>query len=118
MYIEWAKDGFTGELLIFQARPETVRSHQMQGTITQTCVTCQGETDIEGTSIGSDASQDRVCVFKYMSAISYMQPGEIIVAKLTDPDWVPAIRIASDVITNRGRRNCHTYIVSRELGLP
>ena len=47
-----------------------------------------------------------------------MQPGEIIVAKLTDPDWVPAIRIASDVITNRGRRNCHTYIVSRELGLP
>lgn len=47
-----------------------------------------------------------------------MQPGEILIADITDPDWVPALRIASAVVTNRGGRTCHAAIVSRELGVP
>jgi pyruvate,water dikinase len=35
-----------------------------------------------------------------------------------DPDWVPGLRIAAGVITNRGGRTCHAAIVSRELGVP
>ena len=118
MYIDWAKDGVTGENFIFQARPETVWSHQMEETITQKRVTRHGETNIEGTAIGSDASHDRVRVFKDMYSISSMQPGEIIVFDITDPDWFPAIRIASDVIANRGGLTCHIAIISRELGVP
>ena len=68
--------------------------------------------------MGSDASHDRVRVFKDMSAILSMQQGNIIVANMTDPDWVPAIIIASAVIKNHDCRTCHASIVSHELGLP
>lgn len=53
-----------------------------------------------------------------MSEISTMKPGEILVADMTDPDWVPGLRMAAGVVTNRGGRTCHAAIVSRELGVP
>ena len=46
------------------------------------------------------------------------QPGEILVADMTDPDWEPVMKRASAIITNRGGRTCHAAIVSRELGVP
>lgn len=118
MDIEWAKDGITGELFIVQARPETVRSRVKQGSISQTVVTEHGSSVLEGTAIGSDAAFGTVRVIEHLEDISQMQPGEILVADMTDPDWVPAIRMASAVVTNRGGRTCHAAIVSRELGVP
>jgi pyruvate,water dikinase len=118
MDIEWAKDGETGELFIVQARPETVRSRQEAGCLSQTKVVSHGKTAICGTAIGSDAAAGEVHVIKDLAEISSFKPGKILVADMTDPDWVPAIRIASAVVTNRGGRTCHAAIVSRELGVP
>jgi pyruvate,water dikinase len=118
MDIEWAKDGITGELFVVQARPETVRSRQQEGSLTSVSVAGHGPEVIEGVAIGSDAACGKARVITDLGAISTMNPGEILVADMTDPDWVPAIRIASAVITNRGGRTCHAAIVSRELGVP
>lgn len=118
MDIEWAKDGISQKLYIVQARPETVRSRQKAGKFTRTSVPNHGECVIEGTAIGSDAATGKARVIERLEQISDMQPGEILVADMTDPDWVPAIRIASGVVTNRGGRTCHAAIVSRELGVP
>lgn len=117
MDIEWAKDGITGKLYIVQARPETVRSRQGK-TLSQTVVRAHGKTILEGTAIGSDASTGVVRVIKHLDQIAEMQKGDVLVADMTDPDWVPAIRMASAVVTNRGGRTCHAAIVSRELGVP
>ena len=118
MDIEWAKDGNTDKLYIVQARPETVRSRQEQGALKQTLVTQHGKTAIEGTAIGSDAAAGVVHVMRSLKDIATMKKGEVLVADMTDPDWVPAIRMASAVVTNRGGRTCHAAIVSRELGVP
>lgn len=118
MDIEWAKDGITGELFIVQARPETVRSRQKHGTMTQTIVKGGGNSMVEGTAIGNDAATGKARVIHHLDDISQMEQGDILVAEITDPDWVPAIRMASAVVTNRGGRTCHAAIVSRELGVP
>lgn len=118
MDIEWAKDGITGELFIVQARPETVRSAQQANVLKQTQVTEHEAPILEGSAIGSDAASGKARVIRDVSQISQMQPGEILVADMTDPDWVPGLRIASGVVTNRGGRTCHAAIVSRELGVP
>jgi pyruvate,water dikinase len=118
MDIEWAKDGITGELFVVQARPETVRSRQKEGCLTSVSVAGHGPEVIEGVAIGSDAACGKARVITDLAAIATMKPGEILIADMTDPDWVPAIRIASAVVTNRGGRTCHAAIVSRELGVP
>jgi pyruvate,water dikinase len=120
MDIEWAKDGITGQLYIVQARPETVRSRQTQGNLQQQTVVSHhgGASVVEGTAIGSDAAVGSVRVIRHLHEIAEMQQGDILVADMTDPDWVPAIRMASAVVTNRGGRTCHAAIVSRELGVP
>lgn len=76
------------------------------------------ESILDGTAIGSDAASGAACVIEKLSDISKMSEGKILVADITDPDWVPAIRMASAVVTNRGGRTCHAAIVSRELGVP
>ena len=118
MDIEWAKDGITNKLYIVQARPETVRSRQEVGTISQTLVVEHGKTIIDGTAIGSQAAVGKARVIHSLDEIAQMKQGDILVADMTDPDWVPAIRMASAVVTNRGGRTCHAAIVSRELGVP
>jgi pyruvate,water dikinase len=118
MDIEWAKDGITGKLYIVQARPETVRSRQNVNSLKQTLVTDNGETVVDGTAIGSDAAAGKARVIQDLADIAQMEKGDILVADMTDPDWVPAIRMASAVVTNRGGRTCHAAIVSRELGVP
>ncbi|KAL7538959.1 hypothetical protein ACHAXR_012496 [Thalassiosira sp. AJA248-18] len=118
MDIEWAKDGVTSELFIVQARPETVRSDQKANILKQTQVTEHNSPIIQGNAIGSDAASGKARVIRDVSQIASIKPGEILVADMTDPDWVPGLRIASGVVTNRGGRTCHAAIVSRELGVP
>lgn len=85
MDIEWARDGKTDQLYIVQARPETVRSRQKEGRLKQTQVTHHGPNIIEGTAIGSDAADGKVRVIESVDEIATMQPGEILVADMTDP---------------------------------
>jgi pyruvate,water dikinase len=123
MDIEWAKDGETGELFIVQARPETVhaRAHELEFTRTSLDMSRlprQPEPLLLGAAIGNKVGSGKVRVIRDVAAIGEFEAGEVLVADMTDPDWVPALRKAAAIVTNRGGRTCHAAIVSRELGVP
>ncbi len=118
MDIEWAKDGRTGELFIVQARPETVQSNRTSRML-ETCVLKEhGRVLLSGRSVGDRIGQGRVRVMRGPQFLHTFQPGDVLVADKTDPDWEPIMKRASAIITNRGGRTCHAAIVSREIGLP
>jgi pyruvate, water dikinase len=118
MDIEWAKDGRTGELFVVQARPETVHARHDARVLRRWKLGAHGAARVRGVAIGSSVASGRVRVIDGVEHLSEVQPGEVLVADMTDPDWVPALRKAAGVVTNRGGRTCHAAIVSRELGVP
>lgn len=118
MDIEWAKDGRTGELWIVQARPETVQSRKDPQIHEQFVLVERSEVLARGRSVGEKIGQGAVRLIADARHLSGFQEGEVLVADKTDPDWEPAMKKASAIITNRGGRTCHAAIVSRELGLP
>jgi pyruvate,water dikinase len=117
MDIEWAKDGDTGELFIVQARPETVQA-QRGALLVHHSVTDTGRVLIEGLSVGDAAAVGPVRVLSSAAEIDRFPDGGVLVAEITDPDWVPVMRKASAIVTDRGGRTSHAAIVSRELGVP
>ncbi|MCB1040817.1 MAG: phosphoenolpyruvate synthase [Acidimicrobiales bacterium] len=117
MDIEWAKDGDTGELFIVQARPETVQA-QKGASLVRYTVRDRGRVLIEGLSVGDAAASGPVCVLESAAEADRFPDGGVLVARITDPDWVPVMRKASAVVTDRGGRTSHAAIVSRELGVP
>lgn len=118
MDLEWAKDGQTQELYIVQARPETVQSHRNRNIIEEYKLLQKGPVLVQGKSVGSKIAQGLAHVIKDVKDIAQFKAGEILVTEITDPDWVPIMRIASAIVTDRGGRTSHAAIVSRELGLP
>lgn len=118
MDLEWAKDGKTNELFIVQARPETVQSQRNRNIIEEYKLLEKGKILTRGKSVGSKIAQGPAHVIHNVKDIGQFKPGEILVTEITDPDWVPIMRIASGIVTNRGGRTSHAAIVSRELGLP
>lgn len=118
MDLEWAKDGQTQELFIVQARPETVQSQRNRNIIEEYKLLQKGKVLVQGKSVGSKIAQGPARVIKDVKDIAQFKAGEILVTEITDPDWVPIMRIASAIVTNRGGRTSHAAIVSRELGLP
>ena len=118
MDIEWAKDGRTGQLWIVQARPETVQSRKDLQIQERFELTDRGEVLVQGRSVGEKIGQGKVRLITRAQQLSEFQAGEVLVADKTDPDWEPAMKKASAIVTNRGGRTCHAAIVSRELGLP
>lgn len=118
MDIEWAKDGRTGELFLVQARPETVQSRRELTKLTNYRINKKGPILVKGHSVGAKIGKGVVRVIQDPSERFLLQPGEILVADKTDPDWEPIMKHASAIVTNRGGRTCHAAIVSRELGLP
>lgn len=118
MDMEWAKDGRTGELFIVQARPETVHSQRDLGVIETYRLTEGGRMLVSGRSVGGKIGQGTVRVIKQVQQIQDFREGDVLVTDKTDPDWVPIMKRASAIVTNRGGRTCHAAIVSRELGLP
>jgi pyruvate,water dikinase len=118
MDIEWAKDGKTGELFIVQARPETVHATHEANEITVYNLREKGKLLTSGRAVGDKIGQGPLRVIEDTSQLHTLKDGEVLVADRTDPDWEPAMKRASAIVTNRGSRTCHAAIVSRELGLP
>ena len=118
MDMEWAKDGVTGELFIVQARPETVQSRRDLDVIETYRLTDRSRVLVSGRSVGGKIGQGAARVIKQVQQIQDFREGDVLVTDKTDPDWVPIMKRASAIVTNRGGRTCHAAIVSRELGLP
>ncbi|WJW76352.1 phosphoenolpyruvate synthase [Thiohalobacter sp. IOR34] len=119
MDMEWAKDGLDGELYLLQARPETVAS-QRQGAMLEE-YRLDGEPGpllATGRAVGTRIASGRARVIHDLDELQDFQPGEVLVADTTTPDWEPVMKIAAAIVTNRGGRTCHAAIVSRELGIP
>lgn len=117
MDIEWALDGIDGELYIVQARPETVQS-QSGNIIERFELKQQGEILSEGRSIGSRIGSGKAKIIMSLDDMDQIQPGDVLVTDMTDPDWEPIMKRASAIVTNRGGRTCHAAIIARELGVP
>ncbi len=119
MDIEWGKDGRDGKLYILQARPETVKS-QIKATDVQQRFRLKGSGTVlaAGRAIGQKIGAGPVRVIRDPSEMERVQPGDVLVADMTDPNWEPVMKRASAIVTNRGGRTCHAAIIARELGVP
>lgn len=118
MDIEWAKDGDDGKLYIVQARPETVKSRSNLNVMERYLLKEQSTVLVEGRAIGQRIGAGPVRIIKDVSEMDKVQPGDILVSDMTDPDWEPVMKRASAIVTNRGGRTCHAAIIARELGIP
>jgi len=118
MDIEWGKDGDTGKLYILQARPETVKSRAKATQIERYTLGKRGPVLCEGRAIGQKIGAGTARVVRRLEDMNNVQPGDVLVADMTDPDWEPIMKRASAIVTNRGGRTCHAAIIARELGVP
>jgi pyruvate,water dikinase len=118
MDIEWALDGFTGQLWILQARPETVRSQESKLTISEFELTEEGVLLAKGIGLGNKIVTGKARILRSPSEESMLKPGEILITDLTSPDWDPIMKRAGAIVTNKGGRTSHAAIVARELGTP
>lgn len=120
MDIEWAKDGVSGELFIVQARPETVHSAKPRTAVAET-YRLQGEHGdplVTGQAVGEKIGAGRVRVVHEPGELQKVETGDVLVARLTDPDWEPVMRRVAAIVTDQGGRTAHAAIVSREFGIP
>jgi pyruvate,water dikinase len=117
MDIEWGKDGSDGKLYILQARPETVQSRSGR-TIQRFTLRDRSTILSEGRSIGQKIGAGTAKIIRDVSEMGRVQPGDVLVSDMTDPDWEPVMKRASAIVTNRGGRTCHAAIIARELGIP
>lgn len=118
MDIEWAKDGDDGGLYIVQARPETVKSRDKSTVIERYLLKETGKCLVEGRSIGHRIGSGPVRIVSDITEMHLVQPGEVLVTDMTDPDWEPVMKKSAAIVTNRGGRTCHAAIIARELGIP
>ncbi|WP_028115558.1 phosphoenolpyruvate synthase [Ferrimonas senticii] len=118
MDIEWAKDGLDGKLYIVQARPETVRSNEDAKVIERFNLASRSEVLVEGRAIGHKIGAGTAKVLDSIEQMDMIQPGDVLVTDMTDPDWEPIMKRAAAIVTNRGGRTCHAAIIARELGIP
>ena len=118
MDIEWARDGDDGQLYIVQARPETVQSQQDRRQMERFVLKERSKILSEGRAIGQKIGQGKVRLVKDISRMDEVQPGDVLVTDMTDPDWEPVMKKAAAIVTNRGGRTCHAAIIAREMGIP
>ncbi|HSS65312.1 MAG TPA: phosphoenolpyruvate synthase [Gammaproteobacteria bacterium] len=118
MDIEWAKDGESGELYILQARPETVKSSGAAHKLERFELKQKGEVLSTGRSIGQRIGRGRARLVFDVTEMHKVEPGDVLVTDMTDPDWEPIMKRAAAIVTNRGGRTCHAAIIARELGIP
>ena len=118
MDIEWGKDGIDGQLYILQARPETVKSQSKGKPEQRYKLKGVGTVLAEGRAIGQKIGTGRVRIVHDIKDMDQVQPGDVLVTDMTDPNWEPVMKRASAIVTNRGGRTCHAAIIARELGIP
>ncbi|MEO5862647.1 MAG: phosphoenolpyruvate synthase [Burkholderiales bacterium] len=118
MDIEWGRDGVDGKLYILQARPETVKSQGKQDKYSRYRLLEKGEVLTTGRAIGQKIGAGTVRIIMDSGEMDQVQPGDILVTDMTDPNWEPVMKRASAIVTNRGGRTCHAAIIARELGVP
>jgi len=117
MDIEWGKDGADGKLYILQARPETVQSRSGR-TIQRYQLHGSSRILSTGRSIGQKIGSGKARIIRNAGEMNRVQPGDVLVSDMTDPDWEPVMKRAAAIVTNRGGRTCHAAIIARELGIP
>lgn len=118
MDIEWGKDGLDGKIYILQARPETVKSRASGNTLRRYKLKGRSTVLAEGRAIGQKIGAGKVRNLRSLDEMMRVQPGDVLVTDMTDPDWEPVMKRASAIVTNRGGRTCHAAIIARELGIP
>lgn len=118
MDIEWGKDGTDGQLYILQARPETVKSQAAGQVEMRYKLKGKGAVLASGRAIGQKIGTGPVRLVHNISEMDQVQPGDVLVTDMTDPNWEPVMKRASAIVTNRGGRTCHAAIIARELGIP
>ena len=119
MDIEWGRDGVDGKIYILQARPETVKSQQGVNDVQlRYRLKATGSVIVTGRAIGQKIGSGAVRVVGDISDMDQVQPGDVLVTDMTDPNWEPVMKRASAIVTNRGGRTCHAAIIARELGIP
>ena len=118
MDIEWGKDGEDGKLYILQARPETVKSQQSGHVLEKYRLKQYGKSLTHGRAIGQRIGVGPVRIIHDAAEMNRVQPGDVLVTDMTDPNWEPVMKRASAIVTNRGGRTCHAAIIARELGIP
>ncbi len=117
MDIEWGKDGKSGAIYVLQARPETVQSRAGRSILRFT-LKQRSRTLAHGRAIGQRIGSGPARVVSGAREMSRVQPGDVLVSDMTDPDWEPVMKRAAAIVTNRGGRTCHAAIIARELGIP
>jgi pyruvate,water dikinase len=118
MDIEWGKDGIDGKLYILQARPETVKARASLDRMQRYRLKRRSQVLVSGRAIGQKVGSGPVRLVKDASEMQRVQPGDVLVTDMTDPDWEPVMKRAAAIVTNRGGRTCHAAIIARELGIP
>jgi pyruvate,water dikinase len=118
MDIEWARDGIDGRLYIVQARPETVAARKSGTQLEEYRLEAGGRVLATGRAVGGKVTSGKARVVHHVDELAQFQPGEILVAETTMPDWGTVMKTAAGVVTDRGGRTCHAAIVAREIGVP
>ncbi len=118
MDIEWAKDGSSGRLFIIQARPETVHAERQAAEAVRYRLQGEGPVIATGQAVGERIAAGAVRIVRDKNDLGAVQPGDVIVAETTSPDWEPVMRRAAAIVTEHGGRTCHAAIIARELGIP
>jgi pyruvate,water dikinase len=118
MDVEWGRDGTNGKLYILQARPETVKANAQVDTQKRYRLKERSEIIVSGRAIGNRVGIGPVRLVVDASEMARVEPGDVLVTDMTDPDWEPVMKKAAAIVTNRGGRTCHAAIIARELGIP
>lgn len=118
MDVEWGRDGEDGRIYILQARPETVKSNAGHDARQSFRLKTRSEILVSGRAIGNRAGIGVVRLVRHPDEMHRVQPGDVLVSDMTDPDWEPVMKRAAAIVTNRGGRTCHAAIIARELGIP
>lgn len=119
MDLEWARDGGDGRLYILQARPETSASRRPEGVYERHGLDPGTALVLAtGKAVGQGVASGTVRLVAAQPDLAAFVPGEVLVAATTSPDWLPAMRNAAAIVTDKGGRTCHAAIVARELGIP
>ena len=111
--IEWAKEG--KEIFIVQTRPVTTIKKEAAVEVTPEITT---PVLLSGAPASPGIASGPVKIVPEASQIDKVRSGDILVAKMTTPDFVPAMKRAVAIVTDRGGRTAHAAIVSRELSIP